>query len=127
MKKKKIVAIIMLVFFTLAGCSSYKITNGEVYDKKFNEAYITTTYIPLCITTGKSVSCTPTPYNIIHQESYEINIKRYDEKENTWRTATYYVDEESYNKIKIGNQFEYDKNSMLEESPVIKEKVSDEE
>lgn len=120
---KKIISILGIIVI-LTACSN-KITEGEVYDKEHNEAYTTVNVIPFCISNGKSTSCTPIPYTIHHQESFEIHIRSYNKKENKYDKATYYVQEDDYKKIKIGDMFKFDEDTMLDEEPVIKERLKE--
>ena len=119
---KKLCLLIACLALVLSGCCEKGITEGEVYDKKHNAEYTNVMMIPLCISNGKSMTCSPIPYIVHHHENWEVNIKSYNEKEKKYETAIYYVNKEVYDRVKIGDMFKYDSNTMLDEEPITKER-----
>ena len=57
------------------------------------------------------------PYVYYYSDSYEIDIRDYNEEEKEYDTATYYVTEEVYNQCEIGGIFKYEKGRDFTEIP----------
>ncbi len=122
MKRIFLFLICLLLILCLCACGS-SITSGEVYEKEYKEAYTTIMSFPLVISNGNTTTTTIIPYLVHYPERYVIFIKDYNGKE--WLTEDFYVSEEVYNQIKIGDMFEYDKSrGDLKDEPYTKEKQS---
>jgi hypothetical protein len=57
------------------------------------------------------------PYVYYYSDSYEIDIRDYNEEEKEYDTATYYVTEEVYSQCEIGSIFKYEKGRDFNEIP----------
>lgn len=63
------------------------------------------------------------PYVYYYSDSYEIDIRDYNEEEKEYDTATYYVTEEVYNQCEIGSIFKYEKGRDFNEIPYTREEA----
>ena len=63
------------------------------------------------------------PYGYYYSDSYEIDIRDYNEEEKEYVTATYYVTEEVYNQCEIGSIFKYEKGRDFNEIPHTREEA----
>lgn len=107
--KKRILSLLLalLLCFTLCGCGP-KLEEGEVYDKQFIPAHTDHLLIPYIHYNAASKSS----YTILipvarhHPDQYEICIKAMQDDE--WVTETFYVPQDVYDAIEIGNYFHYD-------------------
>jgi len=120
---KKIVSIITISFLLLflIGCKTNK-PSGEVYDKEFRPAYSTTVLLPLTIYNGKTVTTIIIPYIYYYPNRYVIHIKWFDVKKDKWRYYEYFVNETLYEKVNVGDMFEYQKGTYDRE-PYTREKA----
>ncbi len=113
-----------MALLILAGCAGdNKLREGEIYDKGFTEAYTQTSLLPISPYNGKTVSTILVPHTIYHPDSWYVDIKAFNEEEQKWVTARYWVDESVYNSVNIGEQFQYDENICLDEAPYTKERA----
>lgn len=107
--KKRILSLLLalLLCFTLCGCGP-KLEEGEVYDKQFIPAHTDHLLIPYIHYNAASKSS----YTIFipvarhYPDQYEIFIKAMQDDE--WVTETFYVPQDVYDAIEIGNYFHYD-------------------
>ena len=76
----------------------------------------------MVISNGKSIYTYMIPYQYNYSDSYCIGIREYDEENNDWETANYYVSRDVYDACEIGGTFEYDKDRDYEEVPYTREK-----
>lgn len=120
MKKTKIFILSFLLVVLLCSCSY--LTEGEVYEKKYEAAHSNTTIVPMVHTNGKTSYTTYIPITHYYPESWIVYIKAYDESENKWITEDYYVTEDIYNAINIGDWFIYDSELHQQEQPYTTER-----
>lgn len=122
---KKIIGalICILLVVSLCGCSN-AITEGEVYEKEYREAYTQVMVLPLIISNGKTTSTIMVPYFVHYPDRYVIFIKAYQDEE--WKTEDFYVSKEVYDSINIGDMFLYDEErGDLQDEPYTKERKED--
>lgn len=95
-----------LLCLALCGCAP-KLQEGEVYEKNFIPEHTDHLILPLVISNGKTTNVIMLPVRRHYPDQYEICIKavQYDE----WITATYYVTEEVYSTVDVGDYFRYEK------------------
>lgn len=74
-------------------------------------------------TDGKTSYTTLIPYVYSYSDSYEIDIRDYNEEKKEYDTATYYVTEEVYNQCEIGSIFKYEKDRDFTEIPHTRKKA----
>ena len=115
MIRKVISIMISLLFINLAFTSCNKITKGEIYDKKIINEHSDFMMIPITHTNGKSVYTTMIPIYRYYPKQWVVYIKKYNEDKKDWETADYYVSENCYKNLKIGDYFEYDSENMKSE------------
>lgn len=111
---KRLSIIIIAIICLLTACSS-KITKGEVYNKEFEAAHSDAIMLPIVHTNGKSCYTTMIPIIRHYPDQYIIRIKQYNEDEQDWDTADYYVTAECYDNLNIGDYFEFDSETMKSE------------
>lgn len=123
MNKKRAVLIVLAVvlLLSLSACSS-KITSGEVVKKSFTPAHSEVRMIPIVISNGKSVTTIIVPYLYHYSDCWKITIAAWDEKEKKMQTATYRVNEDVYESVKIGDEFVYKKDMQPTDPEYTREK-----
>ena len=115
--------ICILLVVSLCGCSN-TITEGEVYEKEYREAYTTVMMQPLVISNGKTTTTKMIPYFVRYPDRYVIFIKAYQDEE--WKTEDFYVSKEIYDSINIGDMFLYnEERGDLQDEPYTKERKED--
>lgn len=124
MKMKQLFAA-TIGLLMLCGCGGSladdtTLTEGEVYGKRFVEAHSETKLLPLIQTNGKITTTTIIPYNRYYPDTYEIYIRDYQDGE--WLRAVYYVPEDVYNIVNVGDMFEYVVGRDLTERPYTQER-----
>ena len=95
----------MVLFIT--GCSSKRITQGEVINKEYTPAHQFTTLIPIVHTNGKDTFTTYMPYTYFYSDKWEITIQQWDEEQQQMLTAVYRVTQEVYDTVNMGDEFIY--------------------
>lgn len=114
---KKYLLISALSFaLLLSGCRG-KMTEGEIYSKRFIPAHTDTMLIPTVYSDGKTSYTILMPYVMTYPDAYEIKIRNYDEDKQKYGTQTYYVKEDVWEQCEIGNVFKYDKDRDFTEMP----------
>lgn len=119
---KKIISILLCVVLLvlLCGCTNV-ITEGEVYEKEYREAHTQIRMIPLIRSNGKTSTVTMIPYVVRYPERYVIFIKAYQNEK--WLTEDFYVSQDTYDAINIGDMFLYDDGrGDLKDEPYTKER-----
>ncbi len=121
MNKKIIAAFcLFLLLLSFTACES-AITEGEVYKKEFKEAHTQLVTLPLTISNGKTVQIITVPYIIRYPDRYIVYIKSFQDDE--WAAESFYVTPEVYDRIGIGDMYEYDEDrGDLKEEPYTREK-----
>ena len=114
---KKYLLISALSFaLLLSGCRG-KMTEGEIYSKRFIPAHTDTMLIPTVYSNGETSYTILMPYVMTYPDAYEIKIRNYDEDKQKYDTQTYYVKEDVWHQCEIGNVFKYDKDRDFTEMP----------
>lgn len=120
MKKIILLALCLIMLLSLCGCLD-KITEGEVYEKEYREAHTSLMMLPLVVSNGKTTTTTIVPYIVYYPDRYVIHIRAF--VDNEWVTEDFYVSEEVYNSINIGDMFVFDEDrGDLTEEPYTKER-----
>ena len=106
---KKIIAIILVIIslFTLCACGN-EIEQGVVFKKEYKPAFTTIMFIPMVISTGKGTTTVSVPYTYHYPERWVIYIQ--DEVNGELVTEDFYVSQEFYNQVNIGDIYTYDEN-----------------
>lgn len=118
MKKFIIICLILLLLFSLVGCTQ-KLTEGEVINKKFIEAHTQVLLMPRSTLINGSVTVITIPYVFYYDDDYVITIKGEFDGEET--TATYHVTKEIYEEYEISDTFIYDSKTCNDEPSYTKE------
>jgi hypothetical protein len=115
-----LVLIFLICLVALCSCGN-KITEGEVYEKEYREAFTTVMVLPLVIYNGKSTTTIMVPYVVHYPDRYVIHIKYFQGEE--WVTEDFYVSKDVYDDINVGDMFEYDEErGDLQDEPYTKER-----
>lgn len=124
MNSKQIIKllIIPLMVLILCGCS-HDVTYGEIINKEHNEPYRQLLMLPVHISNGKTSTTILVPYWIFHEENWKIEIKGKN-KDGKIDTETYYITEDLYDNISIGDMYEYREKFDTTEEPTRKVKES---
>lgn len=118
---KKIICAVLVLSVALALCGCDEITEGEVYQKEYREAYTTVMILPFVISNGKTTKTYAVPYFVHYPDRYVVFIKAYQDGE--WKTEDFYVSKEVYDTINIGDMFLYDKDrGDLQDEPYTKKR-----
>lgn len=114
-------ACLTFVFLLICGCSP-TISEGEVYAKEYREAFTTVQCYPIVIYNGKTTTTMIIPYTVYYPERWVVFIKSFEDGE--WLTEDYFVSENIYNSINVGDIFVYDESrGDLKDEPYTKEKA----
>lgn len=106
---KRIIAIMLVIIslFALCACSN-EIEQGVVFKKEYKPAFTTVMIIPMVVSTGKGTTTIPVPYTYYYPERWVIYIQ--DEVNGELVTEDFYVSQEFYNQVNIGDIYTYDEN-----------------
>jgi len=96
----------VLILLSL-GCSSLK--EGEVYEKTYEPELTSFTMIPLVIVADNTTSIIMIPYCITDDEDWIIKVRKFDNEEGEYKYRSFYLTEELYNSLEIGDWFIYDR------------------
>lgn len=118
-KRVRMLLCVMLILF-LAGCGA-KLEEGEVYEKVYSPAHTGVRLFPQYFYNGKMMQTIMVPYAVHYHEAWSIKIRAYDETEEAWEKATYYVDEATYSTYEIGDIFRCEDVTYSEEPDYTKE------
>lgn len=104
--KKIVFAILasLILAFEFSGCSG-GIKEGTVYRKSFVEKHTETIMIPIVHSTRESCSTTIVPMIRTYPNEWIISIKKYNSASSEWETKNFYVKEEIYKKVEIGDYY----------------------
>lgn len=120
MRKTILLTLCLSLLLLLCSCSD-AITEGEVYEKEYREAYTTVMILPLVVSTGKTTTTMMIPYVVHYPDRYVIHIKSFVGGE--WVTEDFFVEKEVYDSINIGDMFIYDSGrGDLSDEPYTKER-----
>lgn len=121
MKKFICLGLVLVIGLAVFCSCGNKITEGEVYEKEYREAYTTVMVLPLVISNGKSTTTIMVPYVFNYPDRYVIHIKSFQDGE--WVTEDFYVSKDVYENINVGDMFEYDEErGDLQDEPYTKER-----
>lgn len=119
MKKIALFLSIILVFGLLVSCSKL-INEGDIYEKEFKPEYTTVSVSPMTVSNGKTVTTIMVPYTIHYPDRWVIYIKAYDEEACKWINEDFYVSEEVYDSVDIGDYFVFDEDMGTRDEPYTK-------
>lgn len=123
-KRALCAAVVSLIFIIILSSCGSAITSGEVYDKEFIPAHSEVQYMPTVIFDGKTTRTALIPYTFYYEDRYVIYIKAFDGE--NWQAEDFFVPEEVYNALRIGDMFEYDESrGDLDDEPYTKEKMEE--
>ena len=91
------------------------------YCKEFKPEYTTVSVLPMTISNGKTVTTIMVPYTIHYPDRWVIYIKAYDEETRKWITEDFYVSEEVYDSVNIGDYFVFDEDMGTRDEPYTKQ------
>ena len=114
-----IVFVYLALMLFLCG-NEERLTEGEVYDKNFTAAHSQVLMLPMVHTNGESTYTTMMPYTRYYPDTYSVSIRDFQDGELV--KDTYYVPEEVYDAVQIGDMFQYDADRDLEEAPYTQER-----
>lgn len=116
--------MLALIFALLLVSCGNKLTSGEVYEKSFTEAHIEIVMVPFVHSDGKTSYTTMTPMYYRYPDTWEIAIKAWDPEKERWQKQSYYVTEDIYKAVNIGDEFQYSKENCWEDERYTREKAS---
>jgi hypothetical protein len=102
----------LLITCLLACTPSLK--EGEIYNKEFYPAETVMIMMPIVISTGRTCITMIIPMWFYYPDRWSINIRKFDGKE--WRTAQWWIDQNTFNMAQIGGMFKY-KDGDLDTEP----------
>jgi len=100
--KTRLILLALVCLITglgLVGCGP-RITAGEVYEKIHEPACTYVLLVPFRV--GKGIMAVP--FLMYDDEDWIIRIRQWDPDKQRYRCATYYVSEELYNSVEIGDR-----------------------
>lgn len=98
------VGVILLIVAVIAmALAPPTITEGEVYKKEFRTEITSVSFMPMTTTVGKTTITTLIPYSYRYPNRWVIFIRAWSEDEQTYLTEDFFVDENHYNQINIGD------------------------
>lgn len=103
----------------LSSCSPV-ISEGEVYRKEFRPAETVITLRPLILSNGKTITIINMTYSYSYPDRWVIHIKDYNSKEDKFDTEDFFVTEEIFDEISVGDWFVYSDDGTLREEPYSK-------
>lgn len=115
-----LITTIMSLMVLFVGCA--EVSEGDVYSKEFKPAYMTTIIVPMVISNGETSTTYFIPYIYRYPDRWVISIKKYNEKKQEFDTAEFYVSEEVYDQVNIGDYFIFDEDMGSREEPYTKER-----
>jgi hypothetical protein len=110
----------------MTGCGS-GITEGEVYDKEHRDESTQYMLMPITTSDGETSNTIYVPFFITHPETWIISIKAYNEENREYDRQTYYVSQEVFDSVNIGDWYVYENGDGTTEEPVIKKRVEDDQ
>lgn len=122
--KKAIVIILLLVILT-TGCSSNKIQEGTISEKEHTDDWVQLIMMPIIISNGDTISTTYMPMYIFHPESWQLKISEYNPDKDKFERNSFYVEENVYKSVSIGDYFIFKEDLGSEEEQTYKIKKSD--
>lgn len=117
--KRILLLLVLLICFSLVSCGE-QLTEGEVYQKKYEPAHSVTLILPHTVYNGRTSTVYCIPYIRHYPDTWTVYIKAF--QNNEWVTASYCVTEDVYDSLEIGSMFEYDPERDLKEAPYTQEK-----
>ena len=121
--KKILLVGVLLLALLLCSCGN-EITEGEIYEKEFKPEETQLIPITTFIITGKVTVPVTTYYYRHYPDRYIVRIRQYNEEQNTFLYNEYYVDEETFNNLNIGDWLIYSE-AYLESEPYTQEKAEE--
>lgn len=121
--KKLIVILLSLSIIMLTACSA-DITSGTIANKEHKEKSTQTMLIPMCVYNGKTTTTIFVPMIYHYPERYVVIIEGNNEKSKTVH-EDFYVNQNTYNKVSVGDKFAYDEETMQKDEPYTEEEVAD--
>ena len=120
MKKYLVLFLTFALRISLCGCG-HKLTEGEVYDKEFEEATTQVMLIPIVISTGKTTTTSVVPYVYYYPDRWIIRIRE-PNGDGTYTTDRYYTTKEIFDSVNIGDTFSFDPDRDFENEPYTRER-----
>lgn len=94
---KKILLLVMVLL--LSGCN--KLEEGNIIEMEYNEPYTQLMFIPIIVSSGNSTTTMIVPFYVFHPEKWKIKIE--GDYNGETRSETYYISEQRYNELNIGD------------------------
>ena len=120
MKKVFVCALVIICVFLLVGCGG--ISEGEVYEKEYRQAYTQILLMPITISDGKTATVIYVPFLISYPDRWCVRIRNREKAEDDYATNTFWITEEVYNSVEVGDWFVFDKDYCSTEEPHTKER-----
>lgn len=114
------------LIFTVLISGSSQVSEGEVYQKEFRPAYTTTVWTPITTSNGENSTTVLFPFTYNYPDRWVVFIKAYNSEKDSWDTEDYYISQEVYDHISVGDYFVYDREFHLREEPHTKERKKQE-
>lgn len=114
-----------IAFAGLIGLScSNKINEGEIYEKIYEPEKKEIVLIPIINVVGYAIIMTPVPMLVYDDTDFIIKIRKYNEEKNDYDSGACYLDSLTFNKVKVGDWFFFDKQNTKIEDKLIKRKAT---
>jgi len=114
--KTKLIILVLSLLFTLTGCGTDILKEGEVCSKEYKEPDVVIMCLPRLVFINGTAVTQPVHSPYYYPGSYMITIKNFD-KDGVEVIQDFYVDKEVYDSYKIGDYLVYDRSIMDIEEP----------
>lgn len=119
---KKIVFAILasLILICFSGCSKGT-AEGTVYKREFVAEHTETIIIPIVHSTGKTSYTTMMPVIHIYPDEWIVSVKKYNKDLSKWETKDFYVSQQVYDKVEVGDYYVFNKKDGTTDEPYTQE------
>ena len=119
-----ICGVVCLLTLFVASCQS-RISEGTISKLEHKEAHSQFMLLPITTTDGKSTTTIFTHYWLHYPDRWAVTIEAF--QDDKWKSATYYVSQDVFAALEVGQMFQYDPDRDFDREPVTKEKEIEEE
>lgn len=116
MKKIILAVLASLILICFSGCSK-GIAEGTVYKREFVAEHTETIIIPIVHSTGKTCYTTMMPVIRMYPDEWVISVKKYNSDSSEWETKDFYVSQQVYDKVEVGDYYVFNKKDGTTDEP----------
>lgn len=119
---KKIVFAILasLILICFSGCSK-GIAEGTIYKREFVAEHTETIIIPIVHSTGETCYTTMIPVIRMYPDEWIVSVKKYNKDLSEWETKDFYVSQQVYDKVEVGDYYVFNKKDGTTDEPYTQE------